>query len=145
MRISKWFQFSVLYISDAVKVQGVTDRGNQFWAFLTDLSKAFFHCIDYKLLIPKLYVYGVSSSALNTISSYLKHRTQRTETNYCFSARSNVECDVPQDSVLGPLLFNINMIDLFYECKENDIADYADDNPFSCATDIPTVICEVQA
>ena len=120
------------------------DRANQFGALLTDLLKAF-DCIDYKLLITKLYEYGVSSSVLNTISSYLKHRTQRTKINDCFSARSNIEYGVPQRSILGPLLFNINMIDLFYECEENDIANYADDTtPYSCGTDIPTVISELQ-
>ena len=37
------------------------------------------------------------------------------------------------------------MIDLFYECEENDIANYADDTtPYSCATDIPNVISESQ-
>ena len=46
---------------------------------------------------------------------------------------------------MGPLLFNVNMIDLFYQCKENDIANYADDTtPYSCGTDIPTVISELQ-
>ena len=109
---------------------------------LTDLSKAF-DCIDHKLLIVKLYEYDVSSSALNIISSYLKHRTQRTKINDCFSARLNIEYGVPQRSILGPLLFNINMIDLFYECDENNIANYADDiTLYSCGTDIPTVISE---
>ena len=37
------------------------------------------------------------------------------------------------------------MIDIFYECKENDIANYADETtPCSCGTDIPTVISELQ-
>ena len=89
--------------------------------------------------------YGVSSSALNTISSYLKHRTQWTKINDCFSTRSNIAYGVPQGSILGPLLFNINMIDVFYECEENGIANYADDKtPYSCGTDIPTVISELQ-
>ena len=127
------------------KFKEAIDRGNQFGALLTDLSKAF-DCIDHKLLIAKLYEYGVSSSALNIISSYLKHRTQRTKINDCFSTRSNIEYGVPQGSILGPLLFNINMIDLFYECEENDIANYTDDTtPYSCATDISTVISELQA
>ena len=50
------------------KFKEAIDRGNQFWALLTELSKAF-DCIDHKLLIAKLYEYGVSSSALNIISS----------------------------------------------------------------------------
>ena len=47
MWILKTLQFSVLYISDAGKVQG-SNRENQFGALLTDLSKAF-DCIDYRL------------------------------------------------------------------------------------------------
>ena len=120
------------------------DRGNQFGTLSTDLSKAF-DCIDHQLLIAKLYEYGVSSFALNIISSYLKHRTQRIKINDCFSTRSNIEYGVPQGSILGPLLFNINMTDLFYESEENDIANYADDTTlYSCGTDIPTVISELQ-
>ena len=126
------------------KFKEAIDRGNQFGALLTDVSKAS-DCIDHKRLIAKLYEYGFSSSALNIISSYLKHSIQRTKINDCFSARSNIEYGVPQGSILGPLLFNINMIDLFYEC-EDDIANYADDRtPYSCVTNIPTVISELQA
>ena len=127
------------------KFKEAIERGNQFGALLTDLSKSF-DCIDHKLLIAKLYEYGVSSSALNVISSYMKHRTQQTKINDCFIARSNIKYDIPKGSILGPLLFNINMIDLFYECEENDIANYADDTtPYSSGTDIPTVISELQA
>ena len=37
------------------------------------------------------------------------------------------------------------MIDLFYECEENDIANYADDtSPYSCGNDIATVISDLQ-
>ena len=126
------------------KFKEAIDRGNQFGALLTDLSKAF-DCIDHKLLIAKLYEYRVSSSALNMISSCLKHRTQWIKINDSFSTRSNIEHGVPQGSILGPLLFNINMIDLFYACKENDITNYADDKtPYSWGTDIPTVISELQ-
>ena len=92
------------------------DRGNQFGALSTDLLRAF-DWVDHRLLISKLSEYGVSSSALNVTSSYLKHRTQRTKINDCFSTRSNIKYGVPQGSILGPLL-NINMIDLFYECEE---------------------------
>ena len=37
------------------------------------------------------------------------------------------------------------MIDLFYECEESDIGNYTDDATlYSCGTNIPTVISELQ-
>ena len=126
------------------KFKAAIDRGNQFEALSTDHSKIY-DCINRKLLIAKLYEYGVSSFALNIISCYLKHRIQRTKLNDCFSARSNIKYGVPQGSILGPLLFTSNEIDLFYECKENDSVNYADDTiPYSCGNDIATVISEFQ-
>ena len=126
------------------KFKKAIGTGNQFEALLTDLSKVF-DCIYHKLLIAKLYEYVVSPSTLNIISSFLKHSTQRTKINDIFSTRSNIEYGLPLGSILGPLIFNINMIDLFYKCEENDIASYADDTtPHSCSSDIPTVISESQ-
>ena len=40
------------------------DKGNEFGALLTDLSEAF-DCVDHKLLIAKLFWYGVSPILLN--------------------------------------------------------------------------------
>ena len=69
------------------------DDGNEVEALLTDLSKAF-HCIDHKLLIDKLFYYGVSPSALNLIHSYLSNRTQRIKINDSFSRQSSIEYGV---------------------------------------------------
>ena len=58
---------------------------------------------------------------------FLNNRTHRTKINECFSERSRIEHVVPQGSILGPFLFNIDLIDLFSECEESNIASYADD------------------
>ena len=52
---------------------------------------------------------------------------------------------MPQGSILGPLPFNIDLIDLFYEFEESNIASCANDTtPYSCARDIQTVISELK-
>ena len=93
------------------------DKGNAFGALLTDLSKAF-ECIDQTLLIAKLSAFGVSPLSLKLLYSYLSNRTQRIKINGNFSDRTDIEFGVPQSSILRPILFNINMIDLFYECED---------------------------
>ena len=118
------------------------DRGNGFGALLSDLCRAF-DWINHSLLIAKLYNYGVSPLSINMIFSYLSNRTNRTKINECFSERSWIEHGVPQDLILGPLIFNIDLIHLFYEREESNIASYADDTtPYSCARDTQTVISE---
>ena len=48
---------------------------------------------------------------------------------------------VPQGLILGPLLFNSFLIDLFFIIKDTDIAIYADDNtPYAIADNIDGVI-----
>ena len=51
----------------------------------------------------------------------------------------------PQGSVLGPLLFNIDLIDLLFECEDDSITSFAHDTiPYPCAQDISSVISELQ-
>ena len=126
------------------KFKESVDKGNEFGALLTDISKAF-DCIDHKLLIAKLFWYGVPPSSLNLIFSNLSNPTQHVKITTSYSDKSNIEYGVLQGSILGPLLFNIDLIDVFFECDDSEITSYADDTtPYSCADDIPSAITQLQ-
>ena len=116
----------------------------KFGALFTDLSKEF-DCIDHNLLTTKLFWYGVTTKSLNLIYSYLRNRTQSVRINKSYSNKREIMYGVPQGSVLGPLLFNIDLIDLFLECEDDNINSYADDTtPYSCAEDMSSVFTDLQ-
>ena len=78
------------------------------------------------------------------ISYYLNKRAQQTKANDSSSKRSHVVHDVPQSSILGRLLFNIYLTDLFYESEESNISCYADDTTLhSSVAETQTVISEL--
>ena len=101
--------------------------GQMFVTLLTDLSKAFDH-LDHELPIAKLNAYGFSVPAIKLVHDYLSHKKQRTKGNKTYSSWWEIVFDVPQSSIIGPILFNIFLADLFFILNEVDIASYADDN-----------------
>ena len=93
------------------------------------------------MLIAKLNAYGFSLTALKLAHNYLSNRKQRTKINSKYSSLLEIIFEVPQGSILGPLLFNIFLIDLFLTIEDTGIASCADDNtPYVIADNIDRVI-----
>ena len=81
---------------------------------LLDLWAAF-DTIDHQILIQRLEsTFGISSSALSLLSSYLLDRSQFVSIDTSCSSQSNLHTGVPQGSVLGPLLFTLYTTPLSY-------------------------------
>ena len=111
---------------------------------LMDLSKAY-DCIPHDLLIAKLEAYGFKKNALKLVYSYLTNRTQRVKIGSTYSSPQHILIGVRQGSVLGPLLFNIFINDLFYMELESEICNFADDTTiYACDTDVEAVMIRLE-
>ena len=69
-----------------------------------DLKKAF-DTVNHNILLDKLNYFGFRGIVNQWLYSYLSNRTQTTEIGSHISNILNINCGVPQGSVLGPLLF----------------------------------------
>ena len=95
-----------------------------------DLSKAI-DCLTHDLLIEKLRAYELAPDAVSLLSSYLSDRVQQVRLGSHTSTWEKIIKGVPQGSILGPLLFNVFVNDIFYFVKQAVIYNYADDNTLS--------------
>ena len=71
---------------------------------MIDLKKNF-DSVTHSILPQKLEHYGFRGNFFNLFSSYLSNRQQYVSVNNVNSSTQDIKYDVPQGSVLGPLLF----------------------------------------
>ena len=92
------------------------------------------------MLIAKLKAYGLSLPATKLIKDYLGNRKQRTEIESSYSNWEDITSGVSQGSILGLLLFNIFLCDLFFDNGNNYFDNYADDvTPYFAGSTNPDV------
>ena len=125
-----------LAIMDARKLNG---------SVFIDLKKAF-DTVDHNILLRKLFCYGVNGNAPQLLKSYSIDRTQRCYVNEVLSTKQYVPCGIPQGSILGLLLFIININD-FPQCLRHTTPGmFADDTYITTShEDISTIECSVNS
>ena len=84
-----------------------------------------FDTIAHDKVITKLHKLGFSPESLRIISSYLSHRSQFVLIDANRSKTRMLSFDIPQGSILGPIIFNLYSNDL-QDTLNSDALQYAD-------------------
>ena len=119
------------------------DQGGGGILVLLDLSSAF-DTIDHAMLFNLWQdIFGIPSSALDLLKSYLDGRTQCVQIDGIVSEYAKLVCGVPQGSVLGPLSFCAYMYPIGSILRHHgiDYHIYADDTQLYITFDLsdPTI------
>ena len=92
---------------------------------LIDLYKAF-DTVNHNILLKKMEFIGFSEETTKWFKSYFSNRKFKVHIKDTFSEPGNLLCGVPQGSILGPLLFLLDINDM-PQAAECELLLYADD------------------
>lgn len=91
-----------------------------------DFSKAV-HTINHCVLVEKRNVYEFEARTYSLLRTFLQERDKIIRTKNSVSDETIINTGVPQGSILGPLLFLINITDLPDSLTHSDYVPYTDD------------------
>ena len=80
-------------------------------------------------------LHTASPKSVELLRNYLTGRKQQIKLQGDLSSWADIQKGVPQGSILGPLLFNIFINDIFYFIEYGTLYNYADDNTLSYVND----------
>ena len=130
---------SHVLISMTESIESTIHNGHYGRGVFIDLKKAS-DTVNNSFLLKKMKHYGIRGIAINWLTSYLSNRKQYVSVNGHTSEYPNIPCGVPQGSVLGPLLFLIDISDLPNVSKHLRFSFFADDtNIYIEAKDLETL------
>ena len=115
-----------------VTIQEIASRlskGNQVGIILLDFAKAF-DKVSHSRLLYKMEHYGIRNKTSSWINAFLGNRKQ--EVDGARSSQADVLSDVPQRTVLGPILFLAYINNLPESLRTSDIRLFADDSLLYC-------------
>ena len=93
---------------------------------LIDLQEVF-DTANLDVLLKKMTSLGFSNHSIKWFQLYLSGRCFRVNIKNKYSSTAKIECEVPQGSILGPLLFLLYVNDL-KQAVDCDLFLYADDS-----------------
>lgn len=96
------------------------ENSNIVVAVFLDFKRAF-ETIDRKILLAKLFKYGIRGNELNWFVNYLENRTQSTKFNEATSEWREINIGVPQGSKLAATLFSLHMMTALFIIVEKTL------------------------
>ena len=116
------------------------NMGHKVGVIYMDLSKAF-DSLNHELLITKLKCYQLDQNEVEFLKSYLSNCYQCCKINNILGDWRKIIAGLPQGFILGPLLFNIFLNDIFFFLKDINLGNCADDNTiYAYSKNLETVI-----
>ena len=85
-------------------------------------------CLRHNLSLAKLEAYGIGNDSLKFLLDYLTFRKQRTKVGYAYSKWWGIRRGIPQGLILGLILLNIFINDIFIIIEQSAICNFAYDN-----------------